>query len=553
MLKWFAFSYFIALTPLFAMDPNLIGLAGGTAMVRYRVGPPREKSSDEIIAGARAKGQIEFLSCEEWLQKVHPHFNETRFAAHPLFSTLRSAMALADFEVDTLTGFIHRVMKPDMANIETATIATLRKNAGSMKMFVLNIIDCLEGNLPFETFIEWYLKSRFEDIVAYQAETMGRTELYFGQYQVKARRITEADVTYTDARAGFLRAYNTKNAIIRDILYFLRDKHGKALVQCLPRKVIHLLTLSSTLHPFLNGENEEWLDYDIALERSEGRNFLGNAAQLEVDLQKFFNAEKIRGVKKPKVFTELSKIPIPTFLKAKKKKPKVIPLEPTEEERLMCHIAKIMDIVRTLAQDDSPLPQAPTPQPNTSLILVSEEPAAIGAVAATDHPLPHPSEGAAAPAAGAAAGKVVSAPPLMKPLPAGAGVQHQASNKDEKKGPKTVQAVNLLATDAAGEERRDDAHASTIYDIFRPHGYKSLDDSRIITAWKHILRERGFHKEDTGSSHQPLYADLQDGSRVVMRFFRSSGYGPHYIKYVREAFEAIGYGKAWLIGKGYKI
>jgi hypothetical protein len=614
MLKWFIGAYFIALTPLFAMDPNLVGLEKARPMVRYRVGPPRGKSADEMIAEARAAGHIQFLSCEEWLRKERPHFNEASFAPHPLFPALRNAMALADFEVDILTGFTHRVMKPDMGIQETGTLIPLRDNAITTKRFLNDFIECLEGKSPFEGFIEEHLEWRLKNIIAYQAEIMGGKKLSFDKQQVKARRLTEANGKYADVQAGFLRSYNTKNAIIRDILHFLRDKHGKALIQCLPLKVVHLLTLSSSLHTFLNGENEEWLDYDVALERGEGQNFLGNAAQLGVDLQQFFNAEKIRGVKKPKAFTELHALPIPAFLKAKKKKQKIrsLPMvalsDPTEEECLMLGIAKITGILKEMRDEYSPPPQAPAPQPNAGAAAAPGAPAtAVTTVTtAAEVAVPHPSGGDGATASASSSpmdssvasthraalsattssasdstkatpkleriapesfqlsaaptvtGSHFSVPSASSAMPTPpnsmTGAASKVDKKDEKKGSKAVQAVDLLATAAAGTgEGRTDTHADTIYDIFRPHGYKRLDDACIITAWKHVLQGNGRLKKNTGRNHQPLYADLQDDSQVVMRFFRSSGYGPNYMKYVREAFDAIGFGRAWLIKLGYKL
>lgn len=94
-------------------------------------------------------------------------------------------------------------------------------------------------------------------------------------------------------------------------------------------------------------------------------------------------------------------------------------------------------------------------------------------------------------------------------------------------------------------------HTTTIWDIFRLNGYKNINDDKIISAWEHAMKEKGYLKEKTGRSHQPLYASLSDGSNVVLGLFRSSGYGPRYMKYVRDAFDKIGFGKKWLEDQGY--
>jgi hypothetical protein len=603
MLKWFFIIYFIALSPSLAMNSK-DGLAGlGNALVRVmfrRPVAPREKSADEIIAEARAKGQIEFLSCEEWLQKERPQFSEVRFAAHPLFPVLRKAMALADFEVDTLTGFIHRVMMPDMVKEQSETIMPLKQNAGVMKVFVGKLIDCLEGKLSFETFIEEYLRSRLKMLIAYQAEVMGRKEIHVDKSKVKPQKLQGEDNQYTAVKAGVLRSHNTKNAIIRDLLGFLRDQQSKPLVHCLPRRVVDLIVLSSTLHPFLNGENEEWLDYDVALESGEGRDFLGNAALLGVDLQQFFRAEQIQGVEIPNAFKKMTDLPVPAFLRT-------IPETAAEKEaRVELGFSKITAILRTLNPPPPMATPSQAPQPNAGAAVAPGAPAtAVTAVttmavvaAAVPHPsggdeatpsatssptsssatlqpnaaasatvssaststamAPRPNEDAAAgsqapttaPETGSQSTASSSSSAMPSPPSVKASAQSKAAEKGEKKAPK-ASASAAAAAAAGAEEGRTDTHADTIYDIFRPHGYKRLDDARIITAWKHVLQGSGRLKKDTGSSHQPLYADLQDNSHVVMRFFRSSGYGPNYMKYVREAFDAIGFGRAWLIELGY--
>ncbi|MFX7747847.1 hypothetical protein ABTK03_20935, partial [Acinetobacter baumannii] len=73
-------------------------------------------------------------------------------------------------------------------------------------------------------------------------------------------------------------------------------------------------------------ENEDWLDYDVALAMGEGRNFLGNAVQLGIKLQEFYRNNQIQGVRKPKAYKAISELSIPAFLKAKKKQPKVVRL-----------------------------------------------------------------------------------------------------------------------------------------------------------------------------------------------------------------------------------
>lgn len=103
------------------------------------------------------------------------------------------------------------------------------------------------------------------------------------------------------------------------------------------------------------------------------------------------------------------------------------------------------------------------------------------------------------------------------------------------------------------KEKIRNKHIEIIYDIFRPKGYTSLNGNRIVKAWKHVLKGRGSHKEDTGRSHQPLYATLLDGSKVVFGLFMSPSYGARYVTYIREAFEKIGFGRKWLETHGYGL
>ncbi len=111
---------------------------------------------------------------------------------------------------------------------------------------------------------------------------------------------------------------------------------------------------------------------------------------------------------------------------------------------------------------------------------------------------------------------------------------------------KKVEDVKIVQTPKVAN-----THIDTILDIFRSNGYKNLNDSKIISAWEHVLEGKGYHKKETGRSHQPLYASLSDGSQVVLGLFRSSGYGPRYVKYIRDAFDKIGFGRSWLESQGY--
>jgi hypothetical protein len=59
----------------------------------------------------------ELWSCSDWLKQERPNFSEETLSSHSLFPAVKEAMALADFEVDVLTGFTMSVCSPDVQNI----------------------------------------------------------------------------------------------------------------------------------------------------------------------------------------------------------------------------------------------------------------------------------------------------------------------------------------------------------------------------------------------------------------------------------------------------
>lgn len=330
MLRKIFFFYFTLFCSLFfstdgfSMD-NLdikIEEINGKSTIIIRQEPEKEKTAEEILE--ENKDKPAFMGCTEWLKINHPHFSEEKYDSHPLFSNLKEAMQLADFEVDTLEGFLHKYMETNMPQEQAESFKNLLVNSINAKTLVHQIISFLQGKDTIEKILKVYFTDRLKVIVEHQADLTKRSETLIDMSMIeKVKRLKDTkDYRYTDLQAAFLRSYNTKNKIMRELLYYFRAQDPKPLCERLPEDLLNLLRISPSIHPYLNKQNDIWVDYDQALEMGEARNFMGNAKQLNIDIREFFNRKKISGFKIPKVFKPLSALPLPSFvLEGKQKEP----------------------------------------------------------------------------------------------------------------------------------------------------------------------------------------------------------------------------------------
>ncbi|MBS0272524.1 MAG: hypothetical protein JSR85_07760 [Proteobacteria bacterium] len=456
----------------------------------------REKTADEILAELQDKP--EYMSCQNWLSRNHPDVDQNSLERHPLFPLLRDAMALADFELDVFEQFIQEYMKPETRREEAETIQTVHYNMVSAKNFVFALVKVLQETTTPEQMLEHYFQDRFCDLVDYTATLRGKKETFFKG--IKSVRIPEDDPRL----AAFMRSYNTKLNIARTLLYYVKDKEPSIpLSTKLSPKLVGLIRMSTSLHPFLAKESEEWIGYDAALSGGEARNFLGNAADLGINLRTLLSKQRISYVK-PKVYKKIRDFSLFSFL------------DGALQEEHPSAKAKKKERKRKKKREDT-----------ATAVEVSED-------------LSSPAAGATAVVGRKSPSSPVAEllPEVPEDLPAAAAALPP---------PAEIELESLL------QRRTRNKHVDTIYNIFNRQGYKLLDDTKIIAAWNHVLEGRGYHKESTGRSHQPLYASLTDGSQVVLGLFRSNGYGPRYIQYVRDAFDKIGFGREWLALQGYHL
>jgi hypothetical protein len=179
MLKKSLLLYFFLLSPLLASSANnqkeidLSEIFRSSTPVRVLY-IPRQETGEELIA--RNMHQPELWSCSDWLKQERHGFSEEALSSHSLFPALKEAMALADFEVDVLTGFTISVCSPnvqkiiseldrdDQQNVQD-TIFELRKNALRAKYFMANIIDVMRGTVNIEdTLKEFFLNKMIAQI-----------------------------------------------------------------------------------------------------------------------------------------------------------------------------------------------------------------------------------------------------------------------------------------------------------------------------------------------------------------------------------------------------
>jgi hypothetical protein len=518
------------------------------------------------LALAPYKHQPEFMGTREWLRRQYPSFSEECVKDHPLFPSLTEAIALADFELDVLETFMFNYMQTDMDKTQGTSILPLRENVLAVKSFVGNIIDILEGRKTIADQTEDFLFSRFKCIAQYADELKGKKIVVGGStYTVVGERITEDSVSeFFSLRNGFLRSYNTKNKIIQDLLYYLKDQGFSPLKERLSPRLLALIKLSSSLHPFFNKEDASWLDYDIALESGELRNFLGNASAIEAKKSGIREEDKayrdlINEIKGQHRLPDrgdyilLFDMKTPSFLEegrsgeqaasSKQKKGKSSKSKKGKSKKHRASKTVKNTTLKTEAVNDEEDNKSSEDEVDETLTL----------------------KGAALNLEDAAVAEQCSLDNSSLAATVGDATLTSFSDEQPSEGPsaklhhvpaKALVAKKRFATEE--ETMREDkkvgsAHINTIYEIFRPQGYKNVDDNKIIAAWQHVLQGNGHHKIGTGRSHQPLYAELDDGSHVVLGLFRSKSYGPNYIKYVRDAFDKIGFGRAWLEAAGYRL
>jgi hypothetical protein len=508
---------------------------------------PGEKTAEQILAENR--DNPEFMDILTWLKQERPGFVPSGYASHPFYPILVDAMQLADFELDTLEKFIHMFMETDMANEEAEHLIKLRRNSLMIKNLVGQVIDIMQKKVTIETFLTEYMTDRFKSIVEYQAELLCRKSSILDLSNVeKVDRASNADnpssILLLDA---FMRSYNTKNRIVRTLLYYLKDQQPAPLIKRLPEKLVNLIRLSTSLIPYLNKQTDNWIDYEQALSAGEGRNFLCNSALLNIDVKKMLIEAGIQNFPMSKIYKKLMDHQVPSFLLEEKEiEKKVIGSNLINDKKSKKKKKKVTEL-KTISDIDT----APVTQIEKAGVTVLD--ASVTATPATSSM--QTQDLTSTPAPNTIVGNIAGAPLLKEksnntteiavvklPLPAPASAASSSVSVGANRS--TAQPVESFT-------KVGNTHVKTILDIFRPKGYTSLNDTKIIAAWEHVMEGRGYHKNKTGRSHQPLYAQLEDNSRVVLGLFRSSGYGPNYIKYIREAFDNIGFGRAWLNEQGY--
>ncbi len=513
--------------------------------IRIVTSSTREKNPDEILE--ENKDKPEFMGCTEWLAKEHSDFPEEKFSSHSLFPLLKEAIQLADFEVDAIENFVRKYMETDMTAEQGETLMGLRQNSMNAKNLVTQLINLLQEKVTIQNILTDYFSDRLIALIEFQAALLGRNKTHITMPKdVKGTRLTNTtDERFTDLEAGFLRSYNTKNKIMRDLLYFLKEQDPTPLVKRLPKELLNSLRVSTSLHPFLNKEDEAWVNYDDALVMGEARNFIGNATDLGIKIDEILKEKNIKGFKKSNVFKRLPDMPLPSFLLTEQK-PELQQKEPSKgSQKKKKKNTKIGSKVK---------------QNQPSDVLVGQVSEEIKPFENTkSEPKVEMTDKIELSNQATTTKSSKEEEPIQDSLSGELNVSEDdesittKESKEEEKESIQAPPLNESIAKFSQTPKKGNKHIDTIYDIFRPKGYTSLNSDRIIAAWKHVLGDNGYHKENTGRSHQPLYATLSQGKKVVMGLFRSSGYGPRYVKYIQEAFDAIGYGKAWLKGQGYKL
>lgn len=536
MAKKYFWLYLILCSAGFAMqmpsESYKANDAVSSPVIIYRVGPAREKTADQILAENRHLP--EFMDISTWLKEERPDFMSQGYTSHALYPILVECMQLADFELDTLEQFTHMFMETDVAKENAEHIIKLRENSWSMKNLVGQVIDLIQKKLTIETFLTESLTDRFLKIIVYQAEILRRKSSILDLSNVKkVERGSKADdpasVLLLNA---FMRSYNTKNKILRTLIYHVKDEQPTPLIKRLPANLISLLRLSTSLIPFFNKQTDAWIDYEQALSLGEGRNFLGNAAHLNINVRKIFKDLEIHNFPLSKVYRDINDHPIPEFLLDTKETKVAASTNPIERKKKKKNRKATNKVKET----------AVTSRPEVNAVVASQIESDEAAAVAAPAPAAFSSMQVQTPANTLA---IIEEP--FKEMKS-----ETTQNSAENLPPPSSASSNVPQENEQTKKVRN-KHVTTIMNIFRPKGYTSLNDTDIINAWEHVLGEKGYHKTGTGRSHQPLYAELEDNSRVVLGLFRSSGYGRNYIKYVREAFDKIGFGRTWLEDQGYRL
>lgn len=548
----------------YAMDLNSVLENGDTTSVTIA----RQR---DILAPY--KHQSEFMEIRAWLQTQHPDFSEERIKEHPLFPCLIEAMALADFELDVLETFICDYMQTDIPTEQGLSIEILRENALAVKYFTSSIVGVLEGRKTIQSEVEDFLFDRFENIAQYANDLKPKTVFNNGRLCT----LTAAPIT-GDTSSKFLRSYNTKNKIVRDLLYYLKDQDPSPLKDRISPRLLTLIKLSSSLHPFLNKENDTWSDYAVPLQNGELKNFLGNFTleknASEADRKKLDYIKSLYSVPKKGGYTVFYDMKTPSFLeesmgstdkkakktkpgqgkrktKSNKQKPRKNNMSAKEEtvkyDEERDSESSEDEAGKEIILEDTPLDAEEVSPPTKILSSLTLDSDYISSNAKVSHTaeLHSPMQSS-------------SSSTMAK----NNTLYSFTSNPSESARAHTIRAKTSSKSHAEAGIFKETApkttivrkmHIDTIRAIFSPTDYETVTADTIIAAWQAVLQEDGYYEEKTKDTHQHLFADLRNGSWVVFRLFRSQHYGQNYIKYVRDAFDKIGFGRAWLEQNGYRL